>query len=209
MPKRPIDLKRDSAFFGTVGTDDEGAIQEFLNTGSSLLMIKERAIYKSQLADQINPGRTNINVPHIQQKVCSVGSSSEIVGRTLLTAKYLFENGMLDGRFDKAALMSAVLDFFDEALKLLTLSESLAADQDAAIGEYKKQKSRGSVVLLPSITDIGGRVKSFVQHADHSLQRLLALCRIFYSLPPGKAWFDGLAKIVAEEHQLEPWQNQN
>lgn len=203
MTKRPIDLKRDSAFSGLVGTDDEGVIQEFLNVGSSLLIIKDRAIYKAQLADQIDPDRTNINVPHTQQKVYSVGSSSEIVGRTLLTAKYLFQHGMLDGRFNKTDLMSAALGFFDEAIQLATLSDTLMADQNAAIAEYKKQKVQGSVVLLPSVTDIGGRVKPFIQHADHSMQRLLILGRIFYSLPAGKAWFDGLAEIAAEVHQLE------
>lgn len=208
MAKRPIDRKRDSAFSGTVGTDDEGAIQEFLKVGSSLLMIKEKAIYKFQLADQIDPGRTNINVPHTQQKIYSVGSSSEIVGRILLTAKYLFQHGMLDGRFDKAALMSAALDFFDEAIQLVTLSDSLTADQDAAIAELEKQKAQGSTVLLPSISDIGGRVKSFIQHAEHSMQRLLTLCRMFYSLPAGKGWFDSLAKIASEVHQLEQPQAQ-
>jgi hypothetical protein len=59
------------------------------------------------------------------------------------------------------------------------------------------------VVLLPSLTDIGGRVKSFIQHADHSAQRLLILCRMFYSLPAGKAWFDSLAKTASEIHHLE------
>ena len=203
MVKRPIDLKRDSAVSGTVGTDDEGIIQEFLNVGNSLLMIKNKAIYKFQLADQIDPGRTNIDVPHTQQKVYSVGSSSEIVGRILLTAKYLFQHGMLDGRFDKAALMSAALEFFDEAIKLVKLSDSLIADQDSAIAEFEKQKAQGLTILLPSISDIGGRVKSFIQPADHSTQRLLVLCRMFYSLPAGKAWFGSLAKIASEAHKLE------
>ncbi|MGH6674280.1 MAG: hypothetical protein ACRECV_20220 [Xanthobacteraceae bacterium] len=203
MTKRPIDLRRDSAFFGAVGTGDEGAIQEFLNVDNSLLIIKDKAIYKSQLADQIDPGRTNINVPHIQQKIYSVGSSSEIVGRILLTAKYLFDHGMLDGRFNKANLMSATLDFFDETIKLQTLFHTLTVDQDVAIAEFKSQKAQGSVVLLPSIADIGGRLRSLIQHADHSLQRLLVLCRVFYSLPPGKAWFDRLAQTASEEHQLE------
>ena len=73
--KRPIDLKRDSAFSGSVGNDDEGDLKEFLNIGHTLLMIKENAIYKFQLADQIDPSRTNIDIPHVQQKVYSVGAS--------------------------------------------------------------------------------------------------------------------------------------
>jgi hypothetical protein len=58
--KRPIDLKRESDFSGTIGTGHEGAIKEFLNIGSMLLMIKEKAICKFQLADQIDPQRSNI-----------------------------------------------------------------------------------------------------------------------------------------------------
>lgn len=208
MKKRPIDLKRDSAFSGTLGTADEGSIKEFLKVGSSLLMVKDKAIYKFQLADQIDPDRTNINVPHTQQKIYSVGSSSEIVGRILLTAKYLFQDGMLDGRFDKIELMSAVLDFFDEVLKLATLCENLIADQDAAIAEFEKQKAQGSTILLPSISDMSGRIKSLIQHADHSMQRLLILCGRFYSLPAGKAWFDSLVKVASEAHQLEEEQIQ-
>jgi hypothetical protein len=203
IAKRPIDLKRNSAFSGTVGTAEDGVIQEFLNVGSSLLMIKDKAIYKFQLADQIDPGRTNINVPHTQQKIYSVGSTSEIVGRILLTAKYLFQHGMLDGRFDKAALMSAALDYFDEAVQLATLSENLTSEQDAAIAELEKQKAHGSTVSLPSISNLGARVTSFIQHAEHSMQRLLTLARIFYSLPAGKAWFDSLVKAASEAHRLE------
>jgi hypothetical protein len=203
MAKRPIDLKRESAFSGAIGTADDGAIQEFLNVGNSLLMIQDRAIYKFQLADQIDPDRTNINVPHTQQKIYSVGSSSEIVGRILLTAKYLFQNGMLDGRFDKAALMSATLDYFDEAQQLVTLSDSLIADQNIALGEVENQRAHGSVVSLPSISDLGGKVNSFIQHAEHSMQRVLSLSRIFYPLPAGKAWFDSLVKAASEAHRLE------
>jgi hypothetical protein len=41
MPsKRPIDLKRESAFSGTVGVDGEGNIKTFINIGHTLLMIK-------------------------------------------------------------------------------------------------------------------------------------------------------------------------
>ena len=78
--KRPIDSKRDSAFSGTVGIDGEGVLKEFFNIGHTLLMIKEDAIYKFQLADQLYPGRTNIDIPHVQQKLYSVGATSEVVG---------------------------------------------------------------------------------------------------------------------------------
>jgi hypothetical protein len=140
--KRPIDLKRGSAFSGKVGVDGEGSIKESFNIGHTLLMIKEEAIYKFQLADQVDPARTNINIPHVQQKLYSVGHSSEVVGRILLTAKYLFEKGMLDHRFDKAVLLSAALDFFDEVIAAVAAFESLKAEQDAAIAALRGKRQK-------------------------------------------------------------------
>ncbi len=204
MPaKRPIDLKRESAFSGTVGADGEGKLTEFFNIGCALLMIKEDAIYQLQLADQIDPGRTNIDIPHAQQKLYAVGSSSEVVGRILITAKYLFENGMLDSRFDKHILLSAALAFFDEVVAAIAVFESLRAEQEAAIVNFEKQKSEGMTILLPSVPDIMGKVKSFIQRAEHSMQRLLALCHIFYPPPAEKAWFDSFVKAAEAAHSLE------
>jgi hypothetical protein len=201
--KRPIDLKRDSAFSGKVGVDGEGSIKESFNIGHTLLMIKEEAIYKFQLADQVDPARTNINIPHVQQKLYSVGHSSEVVGRILLTAKYLFEKGMLDHRFDKAVLLSAALDFFDEVIAAVAAFESLKAEQDAAIAAFERQKAEKMTLLLPSVPDITGKVKSFIQRTEHSIQRLLALCQIFYPMPPGKAWFDSFVKAAETAHALD------
>ncbi|HTB00103.1 MAG TPA: hypothetical protein VK804_06470 [Bradyrhizobium sp.] len=202
--KRPIDLIRDSAFSGTVGIDGEGILKEFLSIGHTLLMIKEDAIYKFQLADQLDPGRTNIDIPHVQQKLYSVGASSQVVGRILMTAKYLFEKGMLDPRFDKAMLLSAVLAFFDEVIAAVTVFEALIEEQDSSAALYEKQKSAGTTLLLPSIADIAGKAKSFIQRAEHAMQRLLALCQIFYRLPAGKAWFDSFVEAAKSAHSLEP-----
>jgi hypothetical protein len=201
--KRPIDQKRDSAISGTVGTTDEGAIDDFYNVGDSLLVIKESAIYRVQLADQIDPGRTNIAVPHTQQKLYSVGSSSEIVGRTLITAKYLFERGMLDNRFERSPLLSGALKFFDEVIAAAALFENLTAEHNAAIAASEKQKTEGSTILLPSVPDVAGKVKSFIQRAEHGVQQLIALCRIFYPMPAGKAWFDSFVTAAEAAHSLQ------
>lgn len=201
--KRPIELKRNSAFSGTVGVDGEGSIKEFFNIGRTLLMIKEEAIYKFQLADQVDPDRANINVPHVQRKLYSVGESSEVVGRILLTGKYLFEKGMLDRRFDKAVLLSAVLDFFDEVIAAVAVFENLKAEQDVAVATFEKQKAEETTLLLPSVPDIRGKVKSFIQRAEHSIQRLLALCQIFYPMPVGTAWFDSFVKAAETAHALD------
>lgn len=202
--KRPIDRRRDSALSGTIGIDGEGILKEFYNIGDNrLLMIKENAIYEFQLADQIDPGRTNINIPNTQKKLYEVGYSSKYVGSILMTAKELFSNGMLDARFDRGVLLSAALDLFDEIIAASGIIDRLKLEQQVAVDSLQKQQADGMNIIVPSISDIKGKVKSFVQRAEHSIQRILALCQIFYPLPAGKAWFDSFVKAIEAAHSLE------
>src|SRR5438876_372279 len=100
-PKRPIDAQRDSAGSMDIGTEDEGAITEMISTPEALLIVKERGIYAVQMADQIDPHRTNPVIPNTQQRVLPIGSSNLIVVRTLLTSHALFKKEMLGDDFDQ------------------------------------------------------------------------------------------------------------
>ena len=73
--KRPIDVLRDSGKSMQVGGDgDDSAIPEMIPIGDTLYMIKERSIYAVQLADQIDPDRTNAAIPDTQQQILSIGA---------------------------------------------------------------------------------------------------------------------------------------
>jgi hypothetical protein len=196
MTSRPIDIKRQSAFSGVVGLDSEGAIKDMYNVGDFLLFIKETAIYQMQLADQIDPDRTNIDAPHTQQKLYSVGSTSEVVNRVLVQAKYLFDTGVLGGQLDKTRVLKGVLEFFDEVVAALALFENFHRDLNVAIEAFEKQKAAGGTIMLPSIGDVGGKAKAFIQRAEHAVQRLLALGWLFYDRPSTKAWFDSFVSML-------------
>jgi len=84
--KRPIDSLRDSAMSMEIGPSG-GRITEMVEIGERLHTVKTDSIYRIMLADEIDPGRTNINVPNSQQKVLDYGSDSPFVAKTLLTAK--------------------------------------------------------------------------------------------------------------------------
>ena len=111
---RPIDRQRNAA--GSIEIAGPGVTREAIGIGSKLYVFKDEAIYSVMLADQIDPGRTNPNLTPVQQHEYSVGLASPLVGRTILTARYLFKDGMLRGRFDKDVLMSlGGVDEFDQA----------------------------------------------------------------------------------------------
>jgi hypothetical protein len=95
--RRDIDKVRDSGKSASIGTDgDDSAISEMIPIGHTLYFVKERGIYAFQMADQIDPGRTNISIPDIQQRILQVGSDDAVVARILLTAATLFNKNVLD-----------------------------------------------------------------------------------------------------------------
>src|SRR5690349_12364125 len=90
--KRLIDQLRDSGKSMDIGTDgDDSAITDVISIDRTMYLVKERGLYTVRLADEIDPERTNLGIPDIQQRVLSVGSINPMVARTLLTADTLFD----------------------------------------------------------------------------------------------------------------------
>src|SRR6267154_5600200 len=102
MNKRPIDIQRDSAGSFSLNADGDGTpIREMFSLNDTLLIITERAIYEVKVADQIDPERQNPNIPHnVQRRILELGTDSELVGRTLLTARNLFRSEYLSESID-------------------------------------------------------------------------------------------------------------
>ena len=107
--KRPIDILRDSAGVMTVGEPGDEIVATFELRGS-LHMVTGNGIYSIQLADQIDPERTNPNIPNTHQLVRRCGADSEIVARILLTATELFDPTYLAEPFDHKTALEFVFD---------------------------------------------------------------------------------------------------
>jgi hypothetical protein len=125
MTKTPIDHKRDSGGMAHIGTVEEGAAGLMVEIDGSLYIIKEKAIYALQHADQIDPEHTNIELPNIiPRHVLSVGSDSELVGKTLLTAVSLFDKWkFLPERFDHAKALSLSFKVLTTVVSMRTIAE--------------------------------------------------------------------------------------
>ncbi|MDF0497222.1 IS66 family insertion sequence element accessory protein TnpB [Bradyrhizobium yuanmingense] len=79
---------RESAMSMDVGPSG-GHITGMVKIGERLHTVKTDSISRIMLADEIDPNRTNINVPNSQQEVLDCGSDSPLVAKTLLTGKQL------------------------------------------------------------------------------------------------------------------------
>ena len=94
MKNRPIDKIRDSALSITLSADTRG-ITDMGEINGALHMIGCSAIYRVQLAGEIDPRRTNIAIPNTHQKVLSHGTEFPYVQQNLMTARRLFSNNVL------------------------------------------------------------------------------------------------------------------
>lgn len=191
MPeKRPIDLKRDTGGTFNVGTADEGPVGLMVEIDNSLYVIKPNAIYALNTADQIDPDRTNIELPkNITRQVFSVGSDSELVGKILLTAVSLLDKGkFLREGIDAGRALSISLEALAAVLTMHAMATNFEAAEEAACAKAERQQGSGHAEQQPYIGDAEPRCKAFMQQADHALGALLEIIQVFYPEIDSAPW---------------------
>jgi hypothetical protein len=202
MEKRPIDRKRDSAgTFRLQADDDDTGISEMFPLADGLLLVTGKGLYEVKTADQIDPERKNPSIPHnLQRRILPLGTESELVGRTLLTAKTLFVEKFLPTTVDVKKAMSLTF----EVLKDLVAMDVAVTDYESAEKrEIQKMESRSpdpGSFTLPSLTDVETRCKTFFQKADHVEQALWDIVRIFYPTVQAKCHFKKLLELVEKQN---------
>jgi hypothetical protein len=197
MPeRRPIDITRDSGGHIKIGPPESTSpITEMCELGGFLCAIKTDGIYEIKLPDQVDPHRINPALPKSQRQVLAYGSDCEIVVRTLLTANALFKPEYLGSTFDR----KQALDLAFSALRDLISMHEMATSLEAAQAEAKVQMTEGGTLFVPSVPDIIGRCKAFIQKADHAYRELLKIAELFYG-DLGSKHVDRLTKLAENRH---------
>ena len=168
---------------------DQSAIMEMIALPGRMLIVKEQGLWQSQLADNIDPGRTNPAVPNMTQKLLPRGTTDPLVGRTLLQAKRLLKSSMLPQGIsaDRGMEMTLVLltEFSALAQKRSELKETLHAIES----RFLWSKSRNGGLQVPTLGDVSVRGKGFIQGADHAIRSLWQFVRVFHpELPQVVSW---------------------
>ncbi|CAD5248785.1 MULTISPECIES: hypothetical protein [unclassified Imperialibacter] len=177
--KAEIDKIRDSGGEANIGTEADGAVVETLSLNDKkLIIIKERAIYQLQMADDIDPDRTNINLPRMIQKLyIEQGTESELVCRTFLTAKRLLKEGCINDDVDVSKILELSLELLHELIALQTEIDNYQKKEKEVSEDYYNQQ--GSF-KIPSIGDVTTRCKTIFQKADHIEQFMIETITVFY-----------------------------
>jgi hypothetical protein len=203
--KRPIDIQRDAAISLRIGGDDNSAIKELLSTSKNLYVIKENGIFKIQLADDIDPARTNPNIPTHNQQVLTARYNNEIVARILLTAKYLFDekNATVDPFV--AELFESCLILTKQILELSEMTGKLSEEINEKEQNFLQNPPKPNAFILPSIHGIDTKIYNILSKADKSKDTLLEIHRLHF-LPEtrGKVVLDELDNAISLLSNIDP-----
>ena len=179
--KRPIDRKRESGGMAEIGTKDDGAILEMPKIGERLIVIKEKSIYEFMMADDIDPERTNINLPNnIHKLIINQGTESELVSRTFLTAKTLIKSEYFTNNINTTKALSLSLDLLQEMAVLEKEIDDYLDKEREVSDEYEEKRNKPVSYSIPSIGDIETRCKTIFQKADHVEQIMIEIITLFY-----------------------------
>jgi hypothetical protein len=192
-PKRPFMPMRDGAGSFELNNPDDGTpIKEMFTFKDRLLLVTEKCTYEIQTADQIDPKRSNPNLPHhVQRKIFDHGIGSEALSKILLQARTLFKDGFLPIDVEAAQKLAVEalkeFDAMDHTAKEFKDQEKLAIEG----AEQATQQPRS--LSLPSIGGVDTHCKTFAQKAHHFGKATLAIARLF--IPAATNW-DSLSEII-------------
>jgi hypothetical protein len=179
--KSPVDRIRESGGSIEIGTDADGAIMESLSMGDYLILIKERAIYQLDMADTVDPNRTNIGLPRMIPKlIIDKGTESPFVNKILLTAKSIFSPNFYNEGYDHKRMIHLSLELLSEYALLIDEISDYKDQENKAADAYEKRKIEKSQFELPAILNLDSKCKTIFQKADHIEQTLMEVIIQFY-----------------------------
>lgn len=198
MNNRPIDKVRNSGGKVTL-PPDTGGITDMGEINGALYMIGGSAIYRVQLADEIDPQRTNIALPDTNQKVLSYGAEFSYVRQTLMTARRLFSNNVLGVAFDYKVGINLSFEALQDLAAMHDIRKNLRAQFDKIVEDLKNLIVKQRSMTLPSMGDVRGETKAFLQKADHVAIALFNIAKLFYGDQISKGMFEGLYDLTCKK----------
>src|SRR5579862_7806392 len=110
-----------------------------------MIIVKTKSIYEMAMADDIDPQRTNINLPPTVQKlIVDQGSDSEMVAKTFLTAKTLFKPEFFESTLDTERILKLSLEILEELVILEREIDKYLDQEKKLIDGYESKKDKAT-----------------------------------------------------------------
>ena len=202
--RRPIDKLRDGAGSLEINTpDDDSAISEMISVADRLLVVKGEGIYEVRFADQLDPERTNIDVPNTIQRILHYGAEDAWVGAVVLTANNLLQSPCLCSDINGAKAFEVVLEIAQDLAGAHELVEKYCDAENAVVRSFDGKIRRNRSIVVPALGNIETKCKEFLQRSDHALQKLFRVVQVFYPDIGSGRWEGLKAKIGGESNDVD------
>ena len=197
LPRMPM---RDAGGSFKLDNPDDGTpISAMLSLNDRLLAVTKKCTYEVQLADQIDPKRTNPNLPHnVRRKLFDCGIESVALQKILLQAHVLLKKEFLKIDVDQA--MTLTLDAFNAFVALDRCRDEFVKLESSAVEAYSGMSQQSRSIGLPSVGNVEQYCITFTQKAHHFGKALLSLSRLFY--PQASNW-DDLEAVVTRRFGVD------
>lgn len=176
---RSIDRRRNGAGQARVEGDVGAILCMFSYRNELLYFICERGVASGQMADQIDPERTNPNLPQIVQTPdLTYGASAPFIQRTLCVAAELFDQTYLPAQVSKDDAFALAL----EAARALSEVEDVIVALNTNQAELRKQLASGEHKrhVVPKTPNLKGRVGGAIGHLREVALLAQKLADLFY-----------------------------
>jgi len=194
------DKKRNASVSFAVGdANDITPIGDMFTTNEGLYLITNMAIYLVRLADEIDPERTNPNLPNVHKKVLNHGLDHEVVGRVLLTAKTLFDKNHLGPNFNCHAALSNAFELTKLLTEMQDIRAHLATNIDAIIKQGLKTGVDGSL-RLPIVSKLATHIETIIKKADQVRDIIFAYLKLVYNSGTNKNTIENLYSDIVTKH---------
>lgn len=196
---RPIDRIRDSGGSARIpeGHGNAVAVKVF---GSRMYFLAERGVTSAVMADQIDPERTNANIPPVVQRTeLAYGLDTPFLQRTLCAAFELIDQTHLPNHVDKDALLTMALGVASDLASTTDTTKELLAHQ----AETRAKKL--TAAYLPRTDNIVGKVRQSLAHLRDVENAIKEMSLHFYpKAAANDPWDKGIRAAMVTVHGDQP-----
>ncbi|MBL4673593.1 MAG: hypothetical protein JKX81_15135 [Arenicella sp.] len=198
--KHQIDRKRDGALTIELCDPDDGTpIRKLISVAGDLLAITDKSIFLTQLADDVDPERTNINVPNIHRKELNYGFKNEVVQRIFLLAEAMFDKTHLGYDRDCEAAIASAWDATKLLLEMQEIQQGFKTEIDKIV-EKGLLPDVGRSQNIPSVNSLETGIHTFAKKADQVRGIAVQFIKLFYKPEPGKKVIEKLEAAISLQH---------
>ncbi|KFG91785.1 hypothetical protein BV98_000033 [Sphingobium herbicidovorans NBRC 16415] len=196
---RPVDRIRDSG--GKVQIAPEhGKIVCMKSIGDRLYLLAERGVVSGEMADGIDPKRTNEAIPpFVQRTELSYGVDHTFIQQTLCVAFQLLDHTYLPDTVDDDEARAHALDAAIALAAIADVMEEMKAHQNET--RIKLQTHEFDLGHLPRTANIRGKLHGCISHLREVEMSLAKLTLMFHSkVVHNDPWQKAFRVAIAKKH---------